>query len=465
MVESAPACQNPTSERTSAPAGAPVRPTGVLLLSDDVLTPAARTINAIATAFRRHGIPAFTRDTSHFRWMYSELTGESEKRLADWDVVSSANLLGVTAFGHCDTVLGMDLSWLLPCEPFLDAPNIRSIRSIWYDDLRTACVQGTALHPRKRSFQEVIRNPKVSHAFYGIRQVEEARILGFDNAFLSALAAPAEYLLANHPVDPVNRHKLAFIGGPGGRTPPSKAAQALLSARAELRDFRLVSILELLGDPAVAAWTKDEPQVTPWLREAMERRVTDNRTPAIELLIRSGTGFPRALEYMEARGEILDAALIVKLVNRYDRPALVHRLYTRNLVDVFSAPWYWKDFGVEARPTVRFPDLARVYQSYPGHLNAGYSVREAVANEKLFEIAACARASFNVHDDEVAGHFEPGAEILTGKTFHEIEDQVRTLLPDTKRLLEIGQAARQRVCRHHTWDHRISAWFGIRINS
>jgi hypothetical protein len=39
------------------------------------------------------------------------------------------------------------------------------------------------------------------------------------------------------------------------------------------------------------------------------------------------------------------------------------------------------------------------------------------------------------------------------------------LLPDTKRLLEIGQAARQRVCRHHTWDHRISAWFGIRINS
>jgi hypothetical protein len=158
---------------------------------------------------------------------------------------------------------------------------------------------------------------------------------------------------------------------------------------------------------------------------------------------------------------MLDAALLVKLVLRYDRPALVHRLHSRGLVDVYSAPWFWKPFGIESAPTVRFPDLPALYQSYAAHLNAGYSVREAVVNEKLFEIAACGRLSFNLSDDEIGEHFALGSEVEAHATFREIEESIRWYLGKPESLRESGERARERVRRCHTWDHRVAAVFGL----
>ncbi len=151
---------------------------------------------------------------------------------------------------------------------------------------------------------------------------------------------------------------------------------------------------------------------------------------------------------------ILDAALLVKLVNRYDRPGLAWRLHRRGWLDVYGTPEQWAPYGIVARPTITFPQLAAAYQKYAVHLNAANCARDATANEKLFEIAACGRISLNLDSPDVRACYAEG-EIVLSESDEALETAAENALQNPDAALAAGEKARERTANEHLWEHRL----------
>ncbi len=236
----------------------------------------------------------------------------------------------------------------------------------------------------------------------------------------------------------------------------------MMEAGASLDDLRAFSRDATLKYPDVKAveWFKEEPELVKLLGVALEARRRFPFRPALQILHLVRTHCPRAFDYANEKGIMLDLALLVKLVNRYDRPAFIHRLWKRGWIDVHSAENEWKPYNVEALPYVKFRDLPACYRRYAVHLNAPNAIRDATANEKLFEIAACGRLSINLDSPDVRSCYDPG-EIMLVDSLDALEAAAAQVLRDPDAALASGEKARQRTARDHTWDHRVSAMLGI----
>jgi spore maturation protein CgeB len=203
-------------------------------------------------------------------------------------------------------------------------------------------------------------------------------------------------------------------------------------------------------------WFQDEPTVRNLLAVALEARRRFPYQPALQIVQMAGTHYPRAFEYINEKGVVLDLAFLVKLVNRYDRPAFVHRLWQRGWIDVYSGADEWLPYGVQALPYVSFRDLPAHYRMYAAHLNAPNAIRDATANEKLFEIAACGRLSINLDSPDVRSCYDPG-EITLVDSLASLESAAEEVLRNPEAALAAGAKARARTAREHLWDHRVAA--------
>jgi hypothetical protein len=294
------------------------------------------------------------------------------------------------------------------------------------------------------------------HHFYGDSQAQEARLLGVTHQRLTRLAAPRQLLENAAPC--LRTDKLAFIGNPGFRGTPHAGALKLMEAGAELEELRTYSRDAILEQPGAQAvkWFSEEPTVRNLLAVATEARRRFPYQPALQIVQLTGTHYPRAFEYLNEKGTILDLAFLVKLVNRYDRPAFVHRLWKRGWIDVYSAADEWQPYGIEALPYLNFSALPAHYRMYAAHLNAPNAIRDATANEKLFEIAASGRLSINLESPDVRSCYGPG-EIMLVDSLAALEAAAEQVLRDPESALAAGGKARQRTAREHLWDHRIAS--------
>jgi len=224
---------------------------------------------------------------------------------------------------------------------------------------------------------------------------------------------------------------------------------------AALRFLARKEILDGLPDAEpTAAWIRQSPGVTDLLAAATELRLARPYDAAIALLAEAGRTYSAAFDFLNRGGLILDAAVLVKFVNRYDRPGLVHRLWQRGWLDVHGTPDQWAPYGIAAQPTVPFPRLASVYRRYPAHLNAPNCARDATANEKLFEIAACARASINLDSPDVRACYSK-EEIILAESDEAVEAAAEEVVRDPAAALALGEKARQRTAKEHLWEHRL----------
>ena len=256
--------------------------------------------------------------------------------------------------------------------------------------------------------------------------------------------------------------RLAFVGNPGLPSIPGAVALAAMERGENLAALRRLARQEVLeglptAEPTVS-WLRENPAVHDLLAAATEARLTQPNTAAISLLMQAGKAFPDAYDFLNRRGHLLDAVLLVKLVNRYDRPALVRRLWKRGWLDVYGAPDQWKPYGIAAQPTVPFPRLASVYRRYPAHLNAPNCARDASANEKLFEIAACARLSLNLESPDVRACYSE-EEIVLAESEEALEAAAENVRRDPGAALAKGENARRRTAREHLWEHRLKKAF------
>jgi hypothetical protein len=436
-------------------------PKGVLLMSNDMLTPFAKTTDYLADALEHQGIPAYVRDNADARQLTYLYSQEMAPKAPEAQAAICAALRELIEHAGIDTVMSLDLNWYVTPGLFVDDPAIRAVHSLWFDDFRSWCTSPmNPIFPVEGDvFQKNIKSPKVTHHFYGDSQALEAKLLGFTSQRITRLAAPRHLLSADAPC--TRTDKLAFIGNPGFRGKPHPGAMKLIESGAEIGDLRTFCRDAILKYPDVKSleWFEAEPTVRNLLAVAVEARRRFPYQPALQILRLAGTHCPRAFEYANEKGIILDLAFLVKLVNRYDRPLFVHRLWKRGWIDVYSAEEEWKPYGIEALPYVKFRDLPNQYRTYAAHLNAPNAIRDATANEKLFEVAACGRLSINLDSPDVRSCYDPG-EIMLVDSLAGLEAAAEQVLRDPDAALLCGEKARRRTEAEHLWDHRVASMFG-----
>ena len=433
-------------------------PKGVLILSNDLLTPFAKTSDYLAAALERRHIPAYVRDNADARMLTFLFSEEMTPKLPRAQEAVCESLRELVQYAGIDTVISLDLNWYVTPGLFVDDAAIRSIHSLWFDDFRSWCTSpfNPCFPAEGDVFQQHIKHPKVMHHFYGDSQALEARLLGVTHQRITRLAAPRHLVENEEPC--VRRDRLAFIGNPGFRGTPHTGAIKLMEAGAEIEKLRAFCRDAILKYPDVHSleWFEQEPSVRNLLAVALEARRQFPFKPALKILQVAGAHYPRAFEFINEKGIILDVAFLVKLVNRYDRPAFVHRLWKRGWIDVYSAADEWKPYGVEALPYITFGDLPKHYRMYAAHLNAPNAIRDATANEKLFEIAASGRLSINLDSPDVRSCYDPG-EIMLVDSLAALEAAAEQALRDPEAALASGEKARARTAREHLWDHRVAS--------
>ena len=428
----------------------------VLVLSNDYSLAAAKTSRHLCQALTALGFGTVGRDTRLIRWAASKVEKESPMRRKAYETAVVAKWNKLLSDYGIDIVISLDLHWLFSSMLFLQNERIRQIHSFWFDDLRSHLQSAPIFPLGPHTAQDLINAPKVSHHCYGRGQAEELRLLGVHRVLPSALAAPAEYLRASEPCTEMK--KLAFIGNPGLASAPTSRAFAAMEKGEGLAALRRLAREEILKDlpldESTASWVRQCPAVVELLAAATESRLAQPHAAAISLLAQAGSGHPEAFDYLNRNGLILDAAMLVKFVNRYDRPGLVHRLWRRSWLDVYGMPQQWAPYGIAARPTVSFPDLAATYRRYPAHLNGANCARDATANEKLFEIAACARVSLNLESPDVRACYSD-EEIILADSDEALEAAAEQVLHDPDSALVRGHKARHRTAGEHLWEHRL----------
>lgn len=433
----------------------------VLILSNDRFLPTAKTSEMLAAACRRLGVPVLVRDGADARYLGALLEQvDNEVYTKEAAEIIRSKFQGLILAFEVDTIISLDVQWLFVPELFTGNPEIQNIHSLWFDDMRSWARANFMFAECRERFQEHVRNPKVSHYYYGRGLAEEGKLLGMEASHLSYLAAPHDFLQLNHPCE--IRDRVAFVGNPGFREPPPEPLMQAMRDGAEIDELRRLSG-ELLVNSTFTKkveWLQEEPSVQEFLSVAVRARVHFPHRAALEILQLAAEHYPQAFDYLNRRGEILDAALLVKLVNRCDRPAVILRLYQKGLADVYSNEQEWVPYGVKALPSILIPQLPRYYQKYAVHLNAANALRDATANEKLFEIAACGRVSLNLYSPDVAACYSE-QEIGMVNSLAELEAQARSLLANPEQALAMGKRARMRTAREHLWEHRLKVILGV----
>jgi hypothetical protein len=429
----------------------------VLVLCNDFSLAAAKTSRHLGQALHRLGHNAIVRDTRLLRWAAGEVEKESPARREAYETAVAAKWNKFVFDYGINSIISLDLHWLFSSRVFVADKRVKRIDSFWFDDLRSHFQAAPMFRLAPRTPLDLINEAKVSHHCYGRGQADELRQVGVKRVFPSALAAPAEYLRADEPVTEPNR--IAFIGNPGLSNPPTPAALAAMERGENRAQLQRLARQEILNDLPVAeptaSWLRQSPGVADLLADATELRLARPHDAAISLLAEAGRAHVDAFDFLNRSGLVLDAAMLVKFVNRYDRPGLVRRLWARGWLDVFGTPEQWKPYGITAQPTVSFPHLASVYRRYPAHLNAANCARDATANEKLFEIAACARVTLNIDSPDIRACYS-GAETILAPSDEALEAAAENIVRDSSAALVLGEKARDRTATEHLWDHRLA---------
>jgi hypothetical protein len=429
----------------------------VLVLSNDSIPAAAETSRYFCLALGRIGFAAVGRDTRLVRWAASQVESESPDRREAYETLVVAKWNKFIFDYGIDTVISLDLHWLFSSRLFASDNQVKRIHSFWFDDLSSHLQSAPMFSLAPNSVAELINGPKISHHCYGLGQAEELRHLGIDRVLPSSLAAPAEFLEASGPCTEIA--KIAFIGNPGVAAPPSREALAALEKGENLEALRRLAREEILnGLPAAertALWLRESPGVADLLAAATELRRTHPQTPALSLLMQTGQSYPEPFGFLTQHGQVVNAAMLVKRVNRYDRPGLVHRLWRRGWLDVYGTPEQWEPYGITSHPMVPFSRLSSIYRRYPAHLNvSNCNHDDAAANAKLFEIAACGRLSLNLDSPDIRACYSE-REVIFAETDEALEAALGEVLRDPAAALAMGEKARQRTASEHLWEHRL----------
>lgn len=92
------------------------------------------------------------------------------------------------------------------------------------------------------------------------------------------------------------------------------------------------------------------------------------------------------------------------------------------------------------------------------HATVEGDLPEAMCNLRLFELAAMGLPQVVDDRGDLARYFAPGREVAVYKDGRELRAVVRALLENPADAARLGESARARLLRDHTWMHRMRAF-------
>lgn len=248
--------------------------------------------------------------------------------------------------------------------------------------------------------------------------------------------------------------------GKGNPQPTPEALWHLDSDSPDLNVVRRGMVGHLA--PFVDQFAKQSPkpvEVRAFLMALLETQVSSRHVPLLnrmEEVAARDFKLQQAMQVLSAApGAFIQTGRIVRNVEIFERAFLISWLSRRfNMLlvgDHDLAPWGVKAYQIPAVHSSHLPaTLARARVV----LGLSRWQDDAGLGTRPFEIGACGVACVMQRRPGLEKLFEPGNEFAYFDTPVEAATAIRSLLDDPERRRTMGQNARARVLRDHTWKHR-----------
>jgi glycosyltransferase involved in cell wall biosynthesis len=152
-------------------------------------------------------------------------------------------------------------------------------------------------------------------------------------------------------------------------------------------------------------------------------------------------------------GAYFDALEILWQFGQWRRAFYIRYLAKYFRVGVLGADW--SSVGSPGGGWVNHDDQPAAYAKGCVALNISQAGDEEGIAHKPFQIAACGVSMAHIHAEGLSDCFEPGSEVAVFRTPREAREVIAALLDDPDGRARMADAARQRLCREHTWEQRL----------
>ncbi len=209
-----------------------------------------------------------------------------------------------------------------------------------------------------------------------------------------------------------------------------------------------------------ALWAERAPRelvdtVTAFGRAWLEQRTAESLTGTYRVFLRLESSFADAVRWLrENPSTYFDALELFWQLARWQRTFHVRYLAKYFRIGVFGTDWSSVGVGGDGA-WVNHDDQPRIYARGKIALNLSQAGDEEGVSHKPFQIAACGVPLVHIERSGLGSCFAPGEEVETFRTPREARDVIAALLADPGRRRRMADAARQRVCQEHTWEHRL----------
>ena len=146
-------------------------------------------------------------------------------------------------------------------------------------------------------------------------------------------------------------------------------------------------------------------------------------------------------------------------LGNWQRTFTLMHLARRFKVGVFGSDW--SSVGLGGGSWVEHEDQPAAYARGRIAINISQAGEEEGLSHKPFQIAASGVTMVHINRKGVADCFTPDDEIALFDTPGQARAIVAELLDDPDRRAAIATAARNRLCRDHTWSHRLREMFRL----
>jgi len=138
---------------------------------------------------------------------------------------------------------------------------------------------------------------------------------------------------------------------------------------------------------------------------------------------------------------------------RWQRTFVTRYLARHLKVGVFG--YDWSSIGITGGGWVEYDNQPQVYARGRVAMNISQCNDEEGIAHKPFQMAACGAPMVHINRSGLEQCFEPGREVETFLTPREALEKIQALLDDPNRRTDMARAARERVCRDHSWQVRV----------
>lgn len=104
-----------------------------------------------------------------------------------------------------------------------------------------------------------------------------------------------------------------------------------------------------------------------------------------------------------------------------------------------------------------YKDLPRLYPLTAVNFNCTSKQMKGAVNQRVFDVPATESFLLTDYREQVENLFEPGREIICYRSPEEATELAREYLARPKARLAVAKAARTRILKEHSYEHRVNA--------